>query len=153
MLNCRYNNCSCFILIILSVGKNQRSSCLGINWNNIGQNTICQLPGSVVYAQSCCFEYIVLVKWWCKISSLDAVWPDCQQILLNIWPFVTIKICWVASEIANVGTKVCQILNQLFQKLPKDFSNFAKVAKFCQIWSHWRYHPQDPISYKNLRVE
>ena len=21
--------------------------------------------------------------------------------------------------------------------MPKDFKFFAKVAKFCQIWSHW----------------
>ena len=34
-----------------------------------------------------------------------------------------------------MGSIFCQILNKHL-KIAKDFQNFTKVAKFCQIWSH-----------------
>ena len=42
----------------------------------------------------------------------------------------------VACKTSKAGTNVCQIPIKLYQKLPKDLQNFAKVAKFRQIWSH-----------------
>ena len=49
--------------------------------------------------------------------------------------FAVIKNCPNASNIAKIGLKVYQILNKA-SKMAKDLNIFAKVAKFCQIWSH-----------------
>ena len=62
------------------------------------------------------------------------------RLFYNLWPVATMKFCPVEKKIDNLGTNVCQILTEPYQKLPKEFYNFAKVAKFRQIWSHW---PQD----------
>ena len=41
-----------------------------------------------------------------------------------------------SKNIAKVGSKLCK--NTKFSlKIFKAFLIFAKVAKFCQIWSHW----------------
>ena len=46
----------------------------------------------------------------------------------------------LAQEYKNVkvSSTFCQRLNE-FSKIAKDSWNFAKVAKFRQIWSHWTW--------------
>ena len=55
----------------------------------------------------------------------------------NIFPFTTMQICPNIIKLLQEQTPnfTKPILLNL-QKLAKD-CNFSKVAKFCQIWSHW----------------
>ena len=41
-------------------------------------------------------------------------------------------------KISQSSSKFCQILNKPWNILLEMFYNFAKLAKFRQIWSHWR---------------
>ena len=61
---------------------------------------------------------------------------QCDQmakLLFKIWPFSTIIICLITWKCCQRELKLCQIA----LKIAKDILQFAKVAKFCQIWSHW----------------
>ena len=42
----------------------------------------------------------------------------------------------MAYKICPNRSKISQIVNEP-SKLAQDFEDFAKMAKFCQIWSHW----------------
>ena len=75
---------------------------------------------------------------------------QCDQmaiLLFNLWPFTAMTICPIAKN-ANVGSKVCQIINEPSKKLPKDFYNFAKVAKFRQIWQQTLLRSKTSISFQ-----
>ena len=50
--------------------------------------------------------------------------------------FLQCKLAQKHTELSKVGSKVCQILIKTLIKLSNIFLNFAKVAKFRQIWSH-----------------
>jgi len=57
--------------------------------------------------------------------------------LLNIWPFTIMKIYQIPSQkITKVCSIVCQTLNKS-SIIDERILKFAKVAQFCQIWSHW----------------
>ena len=43
------------------------------------------------------------------------------------------------TKFAKIVPKFCQIINKA-SKIAQDFEDIAKVAKFCQIWSHWGPH-------------
>ena len=65
------------------------------------------------------------------LSTSVTRWLD---YLFNIWPFTTMNVCLIAKVFPKVGSKFCQIYHQ---KIAKDIKNFANVAKFCQILSHY----------------
>ena len=55
---------------------------------------------------------------------------------VNIWAFTTMLICPKALKISKSGSKFFQILFKPLQKGQLQI-NFSKVARFCQIWSHF----------------
>ena len=65
----------------------------------------------------------------------DTPYGQCDQtarLLSNFWPFTTMKICPVASKIANVDTKVCQILNQIIKNCPNTYKILQKQQNFAK---------------------
>ena len=55
------------------------------------------------------------------------------RLFFNIGPFVTMEIC---PQVSQGCLNSLPNTNLSFIKLPKNLQNFAKVVKFCQIWSH-----------------
>ena len=67
-------------------------------------------------------------------------WLDC---LLNLWPFLIMKICPIVLNFAKVGSKFCPKLNKHSNK----WQRFFIFLPLSQIWSHWtsnvssKYYP------------
>ena len=59
------------------------------------------------------------------------------KLFFNVWPYTTMKISPKVFKICQRRFKFCQILNAPPKKVQMFFLNLAKVAKFCQVWSHW----------------
>ena len=66
--------------------------------------------------------------WWCHFSTFGH---------LNERKFAQ----W-QTKLAKAGPKFCQIVNKS-PKIAQDFKDFAKVAKFRHIWSHWMSHTRN----------
>ena len=71
--------------------------------------------------------------------SLGLVWPDGQTVFsifghLQQWIFAHEH-----TSCAKVGSQLCLVPNEPWEYC-QYFYIFAKVAKFCQIWSHWLGH-------------
>ena len=60
----------------------------------------------------------------------ESVWPD-------IWPLTAKTFAKLHVNFTKLGKKFCPNTKRPL-KFAKVFQNFAKVAKFRQIWSHWR---------------
>ena len=73
--------------------------------------------------QMCRTEKIKPKKRWHN-WGLWAVWPD-GNFFLNIWPFLTMKICPIAQNTCQHWFSICR----------KFSKNYQRLSKFCQIWS------------------
>ena len=69
--------------------------------------------------------------------------PDqCAQmarLFFNIWPFITMQIWQIAQHICHSRFKILPNSKKKFFKIAQILLNFANVAKFRQIWSHWAW--------------
>ena len=59
------------------------------------------------------------------------------RLFFNIWPFTPIKT--LPNGLQNLPKTVQNVTKYLInpQKVAQSFEDFAKMAKFRQIWSHW----------------
>ena len=54
------------------------------------------------------------------------------------------KICPIMSQMCQSMLSILPN-KKLTEKIANNLLTFAKVAKFCQIWSHWLYLTPVPI--------
>ena len=66
----------------------------------------------------------------------EAVWPDGLIGFVIFGHLEQWKFAQTHTNCPKVDSQLCQIQNK-HQKIAKDFSIFAKMAKFRQIWPHW----------------
>ena len=67
---------------------------------------------------------------------LASVWRDGQIVFSRFVHFQHWKFAQSNTNCPKMGSQLCQITNKPLKYCPR-FFNFAKVAKFRQIWSHW----------------
>ena len=77
------------------------------------------------------------------------VWPDCYIIVQYL------AMCNIEKHCPNFcrsRSKICQILKKpstIWERL----KNVVKVAKFCQIWSHWFGQTTTSKKKKQIRIQ
>ena len=70
-----------------------------------------------------------------RLRSGQCVQMQMAGLFFNILPFTIMKICTKIKSVQNVAK---QKINH--KKFCRNYLPLAKVAKFCQIWSHWIGH-------------
>ena len=89
------------------------------------------------------FQLLASRKRMLYVGTLPMSLKQWDQI---VWLFVQYLAIYYFENLhntANVGSKLWQIINKLSNQIAEYSQNIAKVAKFCNIWSHW---PGDKIS-------
>ena len=80
-----------------------------------------------------------LLSWYspagCNNIVSRTVWPDCWITLQHLAMYINKKVAQKNTKFTKVGSKFCPIVKKPW-RIAQDFDFFAKVAKFCQIWSH-----------------
>ena len=94
--------------------------------------------------------YLVIL---CK--QLGGTTNQCDQmarLFFKVSPFLQTKFAYYHKNVAKVGSKQCQILNQPL-KTPKIFDVLHKVAKFRQIWSHCNPNARETITETQEQIQ
>ena len=70
-----------------------------------------------------------------SLTAVAAVWPDAFKVLLFVH-LLPLEIAQLYTKFTEVKTNFCKYwINP--HNIAKEMLVYAKVAKFCQIWSHW----------------